>query len=179
MLRSKRLNYANGNPTAIRATTLTTSGGTSSDTMYYLGTNLQGDVVAIYNSAGTKIYTYEYDAWGNVIRSTSTGSSAYTVGIRNPFRYRGYYYDTESGLYYLNSRYYNPDWGRFINADHADVIAATPEGLTDKNLFAYCDNNPITREDDDGEFWNVVIGAAVGAVVSSVISAVSLPLGEE
>ena len=72
-------------------------------------------------------------------------------------------------MYYLNSRYYNPNWGRFINADHADVIAATPMDLTDKNLFAYCDNNPITRVDDGGEFWiQLGIGAAVG-LVSGII----------
>ena len=147
---------AEGNPTSFIRYSFNTSGSLTATEKFYYGTNLQGDIVAIYNSSGSRIYTYEYDAWGNVIRSTSTGSAANTVGYYNPFRYRGYYYDTESGLYYLNSRYYNPNWGRFINADHADVIAATPMDLTDKNLFAYCDNNPVTRKDDGGAFWDTV-----------------------
>ena len=66
------------------------------------------------------------------------------------------------GLYYLQSRYYDSNTGRFVNADNSDVIAATPMGLADKNLFAYCDNNPVTRADDGGEWWHIAIGAAIG-----------------
>ena len=84
------------------------------------------------------------------------------------FRYRGYFYDQETGWYYLQSRYYIPQWGRFLSADHADVIAATPEGLTDKNLFAYCDNNPVTRVDEDGEFWGAITGAVIGAITGGI-----------
>ncbi len=90
----------------------------------------------------------------------------------NPFRYRSYYYDVETGLYYLNSRYYDPEVGRFINADGIDTITASFTELTDKNLYAYCDNNPTTRKDDGGEFWNIIIGAAVGAVFSAVTTAI-------
>lgn len=64
----------------------------------------------------------------------------------NPFRYRGYYYDDEIELYYLNQRYYNPEWSRFINADTLDTLTATPSDLTDKNLFAYCDNNSVMQK---------------------------------
>ena len=91
----------------------------------------------------------------------------------NPFRYRGYYFDTETGLYYLNSRYYNPNWARFISSDVFGTINATPGALTDKNLFAYCDNNPITRKDDGGDFWHIIVGAAIGAVVGGVVKAIT------
>ena len=70
------------------------------------------------------------------------------LAVNNPFRYRGYYYDVESELYYLNSRYYDPQTGRFINADDTDTLLYSLSELTDKNLFAYCDNNPIMRMDD-------------------------------
>ena len=94
----------------------------------------------------------------------------------NPFRYRGYYYDADFGFYYLNSRYYDPYNGRFISSDNYDVIGATPNALTDKNLFTYCDNNPVMREDGDGEFWlNMAIGAVVGAAVSAVTQLVNDP----
>ena len=147
---------------------------------YFFEKNLQGDIVAIYNSSGTKIATYTYDAWGKVTCTTASVATTLEKNIANtynPFRYRGYFYDVETGWYYLQSRYYDPTWGRFINPDNSDVITATPTELTDKNLFAYCDNNPITRMDADGEFWNIVIGAAVGAVVGAVASAVTQLIG--
>ncbi len=81
------------------------------------------------------------------------------------------------GLYYLQSRYYDASIGRFINADSEEVITVTPTALTDKNLYSYCDNNPITRADDDGEFWITVgimaVGGLIGAGVSAVASAVT------
>ena len=83
-------------------------------------------------------------------------SGASTTATYNPFRYRGYYLDSESGFYYLNSRYYDPAIGRFITADKLATIKATPFGLSDKNLFAYCGNNPVTRTDDGGAFWDTV-----------------------
>ena len=88
------------------------------------------------------------------------------MGVKNPYRYRGYRYDTETGLYYLQSRYYNPDWGRFVNADDYSVLILSPNELTDKNLFSYCDNNPVIRVDNDGEVWYILIGAAAGGVFS-------------
>jgi RHS repeat-associated protein len=108
---------------------------------------------------------YTYDAWGNIL--TTTGSMASTLGTHNPPRYRGYVYDHETQLYYLQSRYYNPAMGRFINADD---YPSTGQGLTGNNMFAYCGNNPISRADDSGEFWNIVIGAVVGTVVSGLVS---------
>ena len=82
--------------------------------------NLQGDIVAVYNSNGKKICTYTYDAWGNCTTTRASGITSLESQIAssyNPFRYRGYYYDTQTGFYYLQSRYYNPEWGRFLNAD--------------------------------------------------------------
>ena len=104
--------------------------------------NLQGDVIAIVDSTGAKVVEYTYDAWGKQL--TCTGSKATTVGAYQPFRYRGYIYDFESGLYYLRSRYYNPVWGRFINAD----------SLVKGNLYRYCGNNSIIRVDHNGYDYN-------------------------
>ena len=82
---------------------------------YYYGLNLQGDVIAILDASGTAVVAYTYDAWGNIL--STTGTMANTLGTLNPLRYRGYVYDTETGLYYLQSRYYDPEICRFINAD--------------------------------------------------------------
>ena len=130
---------------------------------YFYLKNAQGDVTGLVNSSGTQVVAYTYDAWGNPL--TTTGTMADTLGKLNPFRYRGYVYDTETGLYYLGSRYYNPTWGRFVNADSESLITASPDSaIWDKNLFAYCDNNPITRIDANGGWWHVAIGAAVGVI---------------
>ena len=140
-------------------------------TTYYYTRNAQGDVTGIVNASGTQVAEYYYDAWGNPL--TIDGAVTSTVGNLNPLRYRGYVYDTETGLYYLQSRYYNPVWGRFISPDTTDVLAASPNNATwDKNLYAYCDNNPVNRKDDGGQFWNFVFGAAAGALVG-VINAIT------
>ena len=112
---------------------------------YYYVTNMQGDVVAILNAVGAKVVEYRYDAWGNIF--STTGSMASTLGQLNPLRYRGYVYDQETNLYYLKSRYYNPQWGRFLNADS---FASTGQGLTGNNMFAYCGNDPINFADTAG-----------------------------
>ena len=83
------------------------------------------------------------------------------------------YNSAETGLYYLGSRYYDPEVGRFINADDVSVIGASPMELTDKNLFAYCDNNPVMRKDDGGQIWNIIIGAAVGGLIGGIIYSVT------
>ena len=111
-------------------------------TVYYYITNLQGDVVAIKNENGYYVTAYYYDAWGNV-----TCDNIYPVVTHNPLLYRGYVYDMETGLYYLQSRYYNPEWGRFINAD---AISATGQGFVGNNMFAYCNNNPVNFYDEAG-----------------------------
>ena len=106
---------------------------------------LQGDVIALIDSNGKKVVEYKYDAWGR--RLSKTGTMASTLGTLNPFRYRGYVYDEETGLYYLRSRYYNPEWGRFINAD-ANLNSGYT--LLSTNQFCYCLNTPIMGVDTDG-----------------------------
>ena len=101
--------------------------------------------------------SYTYDAWGNP--ESISGSMASTLGAANPFRYRSYYFDTESGLYYLMSRYYDPVVGRFLNADS---YVSTGQGLNSGNMFAYCLNNPMTYYDSNGNFA-VYIGVAGSA----------------
>ena len=119
------------------------NGGNSFATYYYI-LNLQGDVVKLVTESGAVAASYEYDAWGNIL--SSTGSMART----NPLRYRGYYYDVETGFYYLQSRYYDPANRRFINAD---VYASTGQGFVGTNMFAYCGNNPVKRSDPTGEVY--------------------------
>ena len=109
---------------------------------------------------------YAYDSWGKV--TEITGDTA--LAEQNPIRYRSYYFDFETEWYFLNTRCYSPDMCRFINADSCSLPTANPTELTDKNLFAYCDNNPISRVDDEGKFWNFVIGAVVGAAATAALS---------
>ncbi|MBO5211837.1 MAG: DNRLRE domain-containing protein [Clostridia bacterium] len=114
---------------------------------YYYDINLQGDVVGIYNSNGVKVVTYEYDPWGVITNITDT--SGIDIGTINPIRYRGYYYDNETGFYYLQSRYYDPNICRFINADG---YVSTGQGVLGYNMFAYCNNNPVMGFDPLGEW---------------------------
>ena len=145
---------------------------------YYFTKNLQGDIIGIYDNTGNIVVKYSYDAWGNHTIFDADGNyvgkeTADFIGNINPFRYRGYFFDSETNFYYLNSRYYDPEIKRFISADSIDIIKATPDALTDKNLYAYCDNNPVMREDNDGEFWHILAGAAIGAVIGAVGSIIS------
>jgi len=115
-------------------------------TEYYFIRNLQGDVLkVIRESDGAIVAEYTYDSWGNILSQTGECAS------ENPFRYRGYYYDSETGFYYLGSRYYDAKLGRFINADG---YASTGQGVIGLNMYVYCGNNPINRVDSTGQFWN-------------------------
>lgn len=135
--------------------------------LYYYKKNYQQDIIGIYNSSYEEIVKYKYDSWGNIISITDNNNQEITdvtnIGLINPFRYRSYYYDTETNLYYLNSRYYNPKWGRFINAD-----IMISKDKHSKNLFVYCDNNPISRTEVDGAAWLFVtmVSFAAGAVAA-------------
>ncbi len=115
--------------------------------MYYYVKNLQGDVCAIVDSTGATVVSYTYDAWGYLLETT--GSQATTLGVLNPIRYRGYYYDTETSYYYLQSRYYDPLWGRFINADG---YCHTGTSLISTNMYLYCDNNSVIGFDPTGYY---------------------------
>ena len=121
-------------------------------TRYAFRKNLQGDVIAILDTNGDVVARYAYDAWGKVLSVTDKDGNTITdanhVANINPIRYRGYYYDTETGWYYLQSRYYDPSVKRFINAD--GIIGANGN-LTGMNLFAYCNNNPVMFKDPSGQ----------------------------
>ena len=132
---------------------------------YYYVLNLQGDVVKLVDASGAEVASYEYDAWGNILSQSGGMASA------NPLRYRGYYYDTETGFYYLQSRYYDPATRRFINAD---VYSSTDSSdAVSCNMFAYCGNNPVFREDANGGFWLTAGIMAVGGLIGAAVSAVS------
>ena len=143
----------------------------SNVTGYYMTTQ-QGDITRIEDVNGNVLATYEYDAWGKLI--SSSGSLA-TI---NPLRYRGYYYDTETELYYLSNRYYDPKVSRFINADSTDAVLSA-NGLYDQNLFVYCDNNPVMRADNEGGFWHVLVGAAIGGVINVITKGVVNYMNDE
>ena len=119
-------------------------------TEYYYIKNAQNDVTAIADSNGNVLARYYYDAWGKVLEITGNTEIA---GL-NPIRYRSYYYDAETGWYYLNTRYYSADMCRFINADG---YVQTGQGVLDKNMFAYCLNNPINKKDVNGNIPGAVL----------------------
>ena len=124
-------------------------------TKYWYDKNLQGDITAIRNASGTLVAQYEYDAWGKHIRITDGSGNDVSdnpnhIANINPFRYRGYYFDVETGWYYLNARYYDPNVGRFISPD---AILGANGGLQGYNLFAYCNNNPVMYIDPNGNLY--------------------------
>ena len=118
---------------------------------YYYAHNWRGDITSIYDGEGNMVAKYEYDAWGNVLTVTNSNNSEITdpnhIANLNPFRYRSYYYDSESGLYYLMSRYYDPVTHRFVNADG---YFQSGDNILDTNMNAYCRNNPIMNLDFTG-----------------------------
>ena len=140
---------------------------------YYYRKNLFGDIIAIFDGNGTVYAKYVYDAWGNCTILQDTNG----IGTLNPFRYRGYYYDSELNLYYLNARYYDPEIGRFISQD--DISYLDPETLNGLNLFAYCLNNPVMGIDPDGtkaKWWQWMlfgIGAALVVAAAVVLTVAS------
>ena len=142
--------------------------GSETELYYYL-VNAQGDVSAILDSGGKIAASYDYDAWGNC---TVYDSSDAAIGDLNPLRYRGYYYDAETGFYYLQSRYYDPAICRFINADTFATTDAN--GFLSANMFAYCENNPVMRLDPDGSSpLSLVINTLVGAGVAAASAAIN------
>ena len=104
-------------------------------------------MVGFLDASGTQVVEYVYNTWGKL--ESVTGAMATTIGRENPLRYRGYYYDEETGFYYLQSRYYDPETGRFLNADETVL---TGQGITSGNMYAYCGNNPVMNYDPSGKF---------------------------
>ena len=138
--------------------------GSDFETYYYI-LNLQGDVVQIIDANGIMQAEYVYSPWGEII------SAEGDLAEINPLRYRGYYYDSETGFYYLRSRYYDPENHRFINAD---TYASTDSGdAISCNMFAYCQNNPVMLGDENGEIAGWLVRAIVGAAVGAVAGAIS------
>ncbi|MBQ8380722.1 MAG: hypothetical protein IJY18_02405 [Clostridia bacterium] len=139
---------------------------------------MQGDIVAVYGGDGTQYVYYAYDAWG-FCTATYYNSGDLNAAYNNPFRYRGYYFDKDLYMYCVGTRYYDYYTGRWVNADTPSVITATPTALTDKNLYAYCDNNPVSRADYGGEFWNWLVGGVVGAVGGMITASMQGKTGDE
>lgn len=138
-------------------------GVTLGGTEYYYVKNAQNDAIAIADSEGTVIAGYTYDAWGKVIQVTGNTSIANT----NLIRYRSYYYDSETGFYYLQSRYYDPETGRFINADSL----IDNRGIITQNLFQYCGNNPVNNADPIGNLFGAIVG--IGLLFVGMIATLS------
>ena len=138
---------------------------------YIYRRDAQGNIVALIDTNGAKVAEYVYDAWGNHAVVDSSGNDIESgIGALNPFRYRGYYYDTETGLYYLKTRYYDPEVGRFISRD--SVSYADPETINGLNLYAYCGNNPVMNIDPQGHFWFTALTTIFGAIVGTVVGVV-------
>ena len=134
---------------------------------YYIRDNLR-TITGLVDANGVAVVNYRYDSWGRML--DITGSMAETLGKDNPYRYKGYCYDEETGMYYLKSRYYAPEICRFISADDISAMLDSPMSLWDKNLYVYCDNDPVNKKDDDGEIANFVAMGLLGAVVNVGVS---------
>ena len=143
---------------------------------YWFEKNLQGDIVAIYNASGTKLVSYIYDAWGN-FTPTEASEDIPAVVTNNPFTYRGYYYDYDLGLYYLQSRYYDSNTGRLISADA--LMSGVNGSLEGFNLYVYCFNNPIMYTDHFGNWpeWVRKVGETINAFFGAFYGTVSVGVG--
>lgn len=150
--------YSNGTPV----------GFVHNETQYFYITNLNGDVVGITDDEGNLIATYSYDEWGkllNITTAEANNTEQYEIAELNPLRYRGYYYDNETGMYYLQSRYYNPDLCRFISADAFEYISN--DTALNLNAYAYCVNNPIMYSDPKGNDPD-----SLNEIVSNILSSI-------
>ena len=135
---------------------------------YYYVRNGLMTITGLVDANGASVVNYFYDNWGNMLNIT--GSMAASLGKNNPYRFKGYYYDEETGMYYLKSRYYQPEICRFISADNEDVLIDTHVDLANKNLYLYCDNNPILKADEEGQIADWLVSAALGAAVNVAAS---------
>ena len=135
-------------------------------TEFYYVSNVFGDIIYLLNSDGDIVVEYRYDAWGNVTYQTDT--SGVSLATKNPYLYRGYRFDSETNLYYLNSRYYNPETGRFINADE---LLGSVGDILGHNMYAYTQNNPVMRVDPNGDSFLLIcmIVLATSALTLSLV----------
>ncbi len=146
----------------------------NNDTYYYVKNN-QDDIIGILDSNYNIVANYAYDSWGNIISITDGNGNDVSSDLNhianiNPYRYRSYYYDKETNLYYLNSRYYNPVWGRFLNAD----IGVDTESLLGTNLYQYGYNNPINTIDNEGTWPKWLKTVAIVTVAVVAVAAITL-----
>ena len=143
---------------------------------YLCRKDMLGNILALLDSSGNIVVQYKYDAWGNHTVTDANGNAitdADHIGNLNPFRYRGYYFDSETGFYFLQSRYYDPEVGRFLNMDSIEY--ADPESVNGINLYAYCINDPVNYYDPSGHFIiSLIIGLTIaGAVIGGTVSGIS------
>ena len=135
---------------------------------YLYRKNVFGDVTEIYSDNGTLVGKYSYTAFGECIVKVNEGG----IAEKNPIRYRGYYYDTETSLYYLKTRYYDPEVGRFMTIDGIEYL--DPETINGLNLYAYCGNNPVMNIDPEGKAFltifliTLVAGVVIGGTIAGV-----------
>ena len=154
-----------------KVSSLTYQKGSGEEKSYFYTRNVQGDITAVYRSEDSKLIgTYEYDLWGKPVRIKESQPGIDKDGIlqKNPFRYRGYYYDNETGFYNLNARYYDPQIRRFISADSMSVLMTATVSMECKNLFTYSENNPVTSKDSSGGIVETVFDVVTlaGSVVN-------------
>ena len=142
---------------------------------YFFIKNTQHDIIGIVNESGSVIAKYVYDAWGNHIVCNPNGTPntmSTFIGNINPFRYRGYYYDFETGLFWCNSRYYNPEWGRWISPDSIEYL--DPSSINGLNLYAYCGNDPVNYYDPSG---CIALEITLGWGAVELVKAILIALG--
>ena len=142
------------------------------DQYYVYRKDAQGNIIGIVDNTGTVVVEYVYDAWGTITPNGVYDVSGLNLAELNPFRYRGYYCDAETGLYYLKTRYYDPEIDRFMTIDGIEYL--DPETINGLNLYAYCNNNPVMNIDPNGtwswrKFWKTVADFAV-TIVATVVA---------
>ena len=150
---------------------------------YFFQKNLQGDIVSVYDDEGTELVKYNYDAWGNVTPVAKGGDivsalKSLVALMFTPITYRGYNYDINTGLYYLQTRYYNPSYGRFLNADTTEILERTKGTVLGANIFAYCNNNPVMNVDYTGEDPNdEAYAKGIRGILIALVIALAVFLG--